>query len=82
MGILNFLSKRDPEDYEHKGDVYYGTGAYGKAIVEYEQALAKLEKTSPWDDGYRNSLREKVGDCREKLAQTHEKTAATTILAT
>jgi tetratricopeptide (TPR) repeat protein len=76
MGILNIFSKKDPEDFERKGDAYYGSGAYGKAVAEYEQALARLEKTSPWDDGYRNSLREKVNDCREKLAQTHEKTAA------
>jgi tetratricopeptide (TPR) repeat protein len=76
MGILSIFSKKDPEDYERKGDAYYGTGGYGKAIVEYEQALARLEKTSPWDDGYRNSLREKIIDCREKLALTHEKTAA------
>jgi tetratricopeptide (TPR) repeat protein len=76
MGILSIFSKKDPEDYERKGDAYYGTGGYGKAIVEYEQALARLEKTSPWDDGYRNSLREKISDCREKLARTHEKTAA------
>ena len=76
MGILNFFSKRDPEDYERKGDAFYETGAYGKAIVEYEQALTKLEKTSPWDDGYRNSLREKIGFSREKLALAHEKTAA------
>lgn len=76
MGILSIFSKKDPEDYERRGDAYYGTGAYGKAIVEYEQALARLEKTSPWDEGYRNSLREKISDCREKLALTHEKTAA------
>jgi hypothetical protein len=63
MGILNIFSKKDPEDYERKGDAYFGNGVYGKAIVEYEQALARLEKTSPWDDGYRNSLREKISDC-------------------
>jgi len=76
MGILNFFSKKDPEDYERKGDAFYKAGAYGKAVLEFEQALARLEKTSPWDDGYRNSLREKINASREKLAQTHEKTAA------
>lgn len=76
MGILDFFSKKDPEDHERKGDAFHETGAYGKAIVEYEQALARLEKTSPWDDGYRNSLREKISASREKLAVTHEKTAA------
>jgi tetratricopeptide (TPR) repeat protein len=76
MGILSFFSKKDPEDYERRGDAFFGTEAYGKAIVEYEQALARLEKTSPWDDGYRNSLREKISASREKLALAHEKTAA------
>jgi tetratricopeptide (TPR) repeat protein len=81
MGILDFFSKKDPEDYEQKGDAFFGGEAYGKAIVEYEQALAKLEKTSPWDDGYRKSLREKISACREKLAQAHEKTASDLIQA-
>jgi tetratricopeptide (TPR) repeat protein len=76
MGILNFFSKKDPEHYEQRGDALFETEAYGKAIVEYEQALARLEKTSPWDEGYRNSLREKIGASREKLALAHEKTAA------
>ncbi|UCD81103.1 MAG: tetratricopeptide repeat protein [Desulfobacterales bacterium] len=75
MGILDFFSKKDPEDYEQKGDAFFEAEAYGKAIVEYEQALARLEKTSPWDDGYRNSLREKISTSREKLALAHEKTA-------
>ena len=76
MGILSFFSKKDPEAFERKGDAFYESGAYGKAIIEYEQALARLEKTSPWDDGYRNSLREKINAGREKLALAHEKTAA------
>jgi tetratricopeptide (TPR) repeat protein len=76
MSILSFFSKKDPEDYERRGDAFWATEAYGKAIVEYEQALARLEKTSPWDDGYRNSLREKIGASKEKLALAHEKTAA------
>jgi tetratricopeptide (TPR) repeat protein len=75
MGILNFFSSKDPEDYEKKGDALFETGAYGKAIVEYERALERVEKSSPWDDGYRQSLLDKISSCREQLALGHENTA-------
>ena len=75
MGILNFFSSKDPEDYEKKGDGLFESGAYGKAIAEYERALERLEKSSPWDDGYRQSLRDKIGSCKEQLALEHENTA-------
>ena len=54
---------------------FFETGTYGKAIVEYERAIEKLEKSSPWDDGFRQSLKEKINDCKERLAQEHESTA-------
>jgi tetratricopeptide (TPR) repeat protein len=75
MGILNFFSSKDPEDYEKKGNALFETGAYGKAIAEYERALERLEKSSPWDDEYRQSLRDKIDSCKEQLAREHENTA-------
>jgi tetratricopeptide (TPR) repeat protein len=75
MGILNFFSGKEPEDYDKKGDALFESGAYGKAIVQYERALEKLEKASPWDEGYQQSLREKIINCKENLAQEHEKMA-------
>jgi tetratricopeptide (TPR) repeat protein len=75
MGILNFFSGKDPEDYDRKGDAFFEAGTFGKAIVEYEHAIQKLEKSSPWDDGYRQSLKDKINDCKERLAQEHENTA-------
>ena len=75
MGLLNLFAGKDPENYEKKGDTLAETGAYGKAIVEYERALEKLEKSSPWDDGYRHNLKDKISSNKEKLAQEHEKTA-------
>ena len=53
----------------------FQSGAYGKAIVQYERALEKLEKASPWDEGYQQSLRDKIISCKENLAQEHEKMA-------
>ncbi|MDJ0815461.1 MAG: hypothetical protein QNJ58_04620 [Desulfobacterales bacterium] len=75
MGILNFFSSKDPEDYDRKGDAFFEAGTYGKAILEYERAIEKLEKSSPWDDGFRQSLKEKINDCKERLAREHENTA-------
>ena len=75
MGILKFFSSKDPEDYEKKGDALFETKAYGKAIVEYERAFERVEKSSPWDDGYRQSLRDKISSCKEQLALGHEKMA-------
>jgi tetratricopeptide (TPR) repeat protein len=75
MGILDFFSSKDPEDYDKKGDTLYEAGAYGKAIVEYERALEKLEKSTPWDEGYRHSLHDKIIACRENLAGEHTEMA-------
>ena len=75
MGLLNIFSGKNPEDYELKGDKFVETGAYGKAIVEYERALERLEKTAPWDDGFRQSLRDKIHSSKETLALQHKKTA-------
>ena len=76
MGILNFFSGKDPEDFDKKGDAWFQSGAYGKAIDQYERALARLEKASPWDEGYRQSLQDKIVNCKERLAQEHEEMAA------
>jgi tetratricopeptide (TPR) repeat protein len=75
MGLLNIFSGKDPEGYEKKGDTLFKTNAFGKAIVEFERALDRLEKTAPWDDGYRQSLQEKIRHSKEALAQEHKKTA-------
>ena len=75
MGLLNIFSSKNPEDYESKGDKLAETGAFGKAIVEYERALARLEKTAPWDDGFRQNLKDKILDSREALVLQHKKTA-------
>ena len=75
MGLLNIFSGKNPEDYDLKGDRFTETGAYGKAIVEYERALERLEKTAPWDDGFRQSLRDKIRNSKEALALQHKQTA-------
>ena len=81
MGILNIFSGKNPEDYESKGDKFTETGVYGKAILEYERALERLEKTAPWDDGFRQSLRDKIHNSKAALVLQHKKTAADLIEA-
>ncbi len=76
MGLRNFFSAKDPEDYDQKGDAFSESEKWGKAKVEYERALQRLDKTAPWDDGYRQNLREKIQRCREALALEHRQTAA------
>ncbi len=43
--------------------------------MEYERALERLEKTAPWDDGFRQSLRDKIRNSKEALALQHKQTA-------
>jgi len=76
MGWRNILSAKDPEHYEQKADSLCKSEKWGKAKIEYERALERLEKSSPWDDGYRQSLREKIQHCREALARQHRQSAA------
>ena len=76
MGLLNIFSGKHPEDFELKGDKFAETGVYGKAIAEYERALERLEKTAPWDDGFRQSLRDKIHRSKDTLVLQHKKTAA------
>lgn len=75
MGLLNIFSGKDPEIHEQKGDALVETNDFGKAIVEYERALDRLAKTSPWDDGYRESLQAKIRNSKEDLAHQHQQTA-------
>jgi tetratricopeptide (TPR) repeat protein len=75
MGLLRIFSGKDPESYEQKGDAFFEAKAYGKAVVEYERALDKQQKTSPWDEGYRQQLQDKIRSSKESLALEHQQTA-------
>ena len=75
MGLLNIFSGKDPENYEQRGDALFEANAYGKAIVEYERALDRLGKTSPRNDGYRQTLQDKIRTNKERLAREHQQTA-------
>ena len=75
MGLLSIFSGKNPESHEQKGDALFEADAYGKATVEYERALDRLEKTAPWDEGYRQNLQDKIRHSKENLARQHQQTA-------
>lgn len=75
MKILKIFSGKDPRLYEQKGDLYFQSRAWGKAKLEYETALAKLEKKSPGDAELKNRLEKKIHQSKEFLAREHKKSA-------
>jgi len=73
MGLLQFFSGKNPEDYEKEGDAYFDCDEYGEAKLQYENALNKLMKKQPDDSESTNRLREKIVRSRESLAVAHTK---------
>ena len=60
MSILKIFSGKSPEEYELKGDELFAADLWGKAKIEYERALEKLEKLVPQNDNLRSRLQEKI----------------------
>ncbi len=75
MKILKLFSGKDPQLYEQKGDLYFQSKAWGKAKIEYEAALAKLERKSSDDAEFKNRLEKKIRQSKESLALEHKKSA-------
>jgi len=71
MGFLKFFSGKTPEQIEKKADSFSNEQEYGMAKMEYENALAKLEKQSDPDPDVGNRLRKKIIQCKERLAARH-----------
>jgi tetratricopeptide (TPR) repeat protein len=77
MGILKKIFSQNPEKHEQKGDTFFNNSDWGRAKIEYENALSALEKTS---SGYGESearLQGKLRQTREALALEHSQTAKT-----
>ena len=72
MSFLKLFSGKTPEEHEQKGDELFAADLWGKAKVEYEKALDKLEKISPRNEDLKNRLREKNDHARKALAQSHK----------
>ena len=68
MSILKLFSGKTPEEHEQKGDELFAVDLWGKAKVEYERALDKLEKISPRNYELKTRLQEKILKAKEALA--------------
>jgi tetratricopeptide (TPR) repeat protein len=75
MSFLKIFSSKTPEEYEQKGDELFAADLWGKAKVEYERALDKLEKTVPQNDNLRSRLQEKIQHTKASLARSHKHNA-------
>jgi len=82
MGLLNIFKGKSYRELEAGGDSHAQSGAWGRAKIDYEKALEKLDKASsenPQDDMRLREdaqrLEEKILDSKEKLALDHKKTA-------
>jgi tetratricopeptide (TPR) repeat protein len=75
MSFLKIFSSKTPEEYELKGDELFAADLWGKAKVEYERALDKLEKTVPQNDNLKSRLQEKIQHTKASLAHSHKHNA-------
>ena len=75
MSILKLFSGKTPEEHEQKGDELFSVDLWGKAKVEYERALDKLEKTSPHNYELKTRLQEKMNQAKEALTLGHKQNA-------
>ncbi|MGD9227544.1 MAG: tetratricopeptide repeat protein [Desulfobacterales bacterium] len=75
MSILKIFSGKTPEAHEQKGDELFSFDLWGKAKIEYERALDKLEKTTPQNYELKTRLQEKIFRTKEELALGHEQNA-------
>ena len=75
MSILKIFSGKTPEAHEQKGDELFADDLWGKAKVEYERALEKMEKTAPQNANLKSRLKEKIQRTKASLAHSHKHNA-------
>ena len=75
MSFLKIFSGKTPEAHEQKGDELFAADLWGKAKVEYERALEKLEKTAPQSGDLKSRLQEKIHHAKASLARSHKHNA-------
>ena len=75
MSIFKLFSGKTPEEHEQKGDELFSFDLWGKAKIEYERALDKLEKISPQSYELKTRLQEKIHQTKEALALGHAQNA-------
>lgn len=75
MGLLTLFTGKHFRQHEEKGDSYFRDKDFGRAKLEYESALDKVEKqAAEYDkiDRIKKRLREKIQESKEALAVEHK----------
>ena len=67
MSLLKLFSGPSPEKLEQKGDALFEAGLWGRAKLEYERALHKLEKETGQENDRQQQLSAKIRKAREAL---------------
>ena len=75
MAFLKIFSGKTPREHEHRGDELGADNLWGKALIEYQKALAKLEKSASPNDHLKTGLEEKIRHTRRALANNHKHNA-------
>ena len=71
MNLFKFIKGKTFLQHEQKGDQYVTKEAWGKAKLEYEAAIEKLDGGPHRLPGQAERLLEKINRCREELARQH-----------
>ncbi len=72
MGLFKLFAKKTPEDMEARADDLLKAGEYGRAKIEYENALEKCRRKEPRDKDLEGRLLGKTSKTREALAVRHK----------
>ena len=75
MSFFKKLSGKTPLAHEQQGDELFAADLWGKAKIEYERALEKLEHTATPDAELKTRLQGKVIKAKEALAHGHKRSA-------
>jgi tetratricopeptide (TPR) repeat protein len=73
--MLKIFKGKSPQEHEQKGDSFAQIGAWGKAKIEYDKALSKLDDKSLQYHELEKRLKEKILETKEALARDHKNTA-------
>ncbi len=69
------FSGKTPLSHENEGDELFAADLWGKAKIEYERALHKLERTEAPDPDFKARLQRKIVSAKEALARSHKRSA-------
>jgi len=81
MGIFDFFLAGTPEKHEQRADTFVIKSAYGHAKLEYEKALARIERLADVKPGCRDRIEDKLKRCKESLAREHRREGKSLVAA-